>query len=139
MSSNYKIPLISKNKVGFRLSQVDIIFMLFLIVISYILSKYITISIIPGINKHFFSWLILYIVANFFLFCNVFRVNNKYEICWLIIGTINIILNILYYENVAIFFLSQSLFTLIAILLEIKNTNYHGIFSSKINNIRNKK
>lgn len=139
MISKYKIPLISKNKIGFRLSKIDIYFILLALIVSYIFTKYLLIYPVPGINKYFLSLITLYIVTNFFLFCNVFRVNNKYEIYWLIIGTINIILDILYYQNVIVFFLIQSLFTILIILLEIKSVNYHGVFAKKINNIRKNK
>lgn len=132
-----KIQLISTNKEGFRLSQVDIVFIIFIIIISYILKIYAPINII-GFEKNFLSFFALYVMANFFLFCNVFRVKNKYELYWLVIGTINIGLNVCYYQNEKWFFISQSCFTLIVILLEMKDKNYHGIFCKTINKLRNK-
>lgn len=120
------IPIISKSKVGFRLSQVDILVILLAGISTYF---YFRNFLTPPSIDLFFQYFIPYIVANFFLFCNVFRVRTKYELCWLASATVNIIFYLFYYENMTYFFLSQSCFTLIAIFCEIKGKNYHGIFA----------
>lgn len=119
------IPLTSKNKYGFRLSLVDLMLIFSACFLTYLYP--------PDLNhlgklENLFSYLILYLVFNFFLFCNVFRVRTKYELCWLSSATVNILLCLLYYENLIIFFVSQSLLTSIAIYCEIRSDTYHGIF-----------
>lgn len=125
MNKNVFIPLISKNKSGFRLSLVDLTLIFSACFLTYLYP--------PDFNnilklENLFSYLILYIVFNFFLFCNVFRVRTKYELCWLSSATINILLCLFYYQNLIVFFISQTTLTSIAIYCEIKSDNYHGIF-----------
>lgn len=124
----FKIPLISTSKIGFRLSQVDIL-VIFLTGIStfFYPRNFLT----PPSIDLFFQCLIPYIVANFFLFCNVFRVRTRYELYWLASATINTIFYLFYYENIYYFFLSQSCCTLVAILLELKSKTYHGVFANE--------
>lgn len=119
------IPLISKNESGFRLSLVDLVLILSACLLTYFYP--------PELNnlgklENLFSYLIIYIVFNFFLFCNVFRVRTRYELCWLFSATINILCCLLYYQNLIVFFISQSILTIIAIYCEIISDNYHGIF-----------
>lgn len=122
----FTIPLISKSKVGFRLSQVDVLVILLAgISTCFYPRNFLT----PPSIDLFFQYLIPYIVANFFLFCNVFRVRTKYELCWLASATINTVFYLFYYNNIYYFFLSQSCCTLVAILFEIKSKTYHGIFA----------
>lgn len=129
MNKLFSIPLISKNKSGFRLSLIDLTLILSGVVMTYIYPPDFSHL---GKIENLFSYLILYIVFNFFLFCNVFRVRTKYELCWLSSATINILLCLLYYENLLIFFISQTLLTSVAIICEIKSVNYHGIFCKKL-------
>lgn len=121
-----KIPFQSTNKTGFRLSQIDmvVIGMTLLLLCFYPQYRPITTSV-----DQLLYWLIPYIVANFFLFCNVFRVRTKYELCWLFTATINLMLCLFLYENNLWFFISQSVFTSLAIIFEIKSSKYHGILS----------
>lgn len=123
MSLNFKIPLVSKNRVGFRLSQIDVV----MLVATGLLTYYMPYG--PDNITTFFHYLIPYIVGNFFLFCNVFRVRTKYELCWLFTASINTGLYLCYYEDIPVFFITQSLFTVIAIAMEIKSKSYHGVFA----------
>lgn len=125
MITIFSIPLISKNKTGFRLSIIDLIMILFTIIITYL---YPPDYKNPNNMDNLFNYLIPYVVLNFFLFCNVFRVRTKYELCWLFSATINIMIYLLYYQNIPIFFITQSICTMIAIYFEIKSEKYHGIF-----------
>lgn len=122
----FSIPLISENKVGFRFSKIDI----FIIVLTGIIT-YFYLDFIKSPNEldKFFHYLIPYIVTNFFLFCNVFRVKTKYELCWLLIATINITLYLFQYKNILLFFLTQSFITMIIVIIQVKTPTYNGIFS----------
>jgi hypothetical protein len=61
---------------GFRFNLIDLIFLVFLIVLSYLIF---TITQEKG-----FYLLPLYIGLTFFLFCNVFRIGNSLEPFWYI-------------------------------------------------------
>lgn len=125
MISLFSIPLISKNKFGFRLSLIDVLMILFTILLVCLYPPDLN---NPTSKENLFHYLIPYIVLSFFLFCNVFRVKTKYELCWLTSATINIIFYLTMYENMILFFITQSLCTMIAIIFEIKSDNYHGVF-----------
>ena len=126
---NFKIPLISKNKIGFRLSLIDVIVIITVITLTILFKGN---SIIPFFVNDFFHYLPLYILSNFFLFCNLFRVRNKYELFWCLSAIINTILFLFKYNDVNYFFITQSLITIVVIILEINNKNYHGIFAKRI-------
>lgn len=122
------IPIVSKNKIGFRLSLIDC----GLIIAGLLLTWFYPHN--KGIAQNidfFFQAMILYIIGNFFLFCNVFRVRRKYELWWVASALINTLLLLFYYNNVGIFFLTQSVFTTIAVAMEIRSATYHGIFAKK--------
>lgn len=121
-----KIPFQSANKTGFRLSQIDVVVIGMTLLLLCFYPQYR--PIITSIDKLFY-WLMPYIVANFFLFCNVFRVRTRYELYWLFTATINLMLCLFLYENNLWFFLSQSVFTFVAIVFQIKSSHYHGVFS----------
>lgn len=124
MITFFSIPLVSTSKSGFRLSLIDLGMILMTGIIIFLFPPDFN---NPGKIENLFHYLIPYIVFNFFLFCNVFRVRTKYELCWLCTATINILLYLFYYQNMIVFFITQSLFTTIAIIFEIKSKNYHGI------------
>lgn len=126
------IPLISKSKVGFRLSQIDILVLTITGLITYF---YPSNFLYPKELNSFFHALIPYIVANFFLFCNVFRVRTKYELCWVASATINMLISLCYFNNFYLFFAMQSVCTLVAIIFEIKSPTYHGIFAKNKDNV----
>lgn len=122
------IPIVSKNKVGFRLSLIDCTLILAGLLMTWFYPHN------KGIPKNidfFFQAMILYVIGNFFLFCNVFRVRRKYELWWVTSALINTGLLLFYYNNVEIFFITQSVFTAVALVMEIRSTNYHGIFAKK--------
>lgn len=121
----FSIPLVSTSKYGFRLSLVDIVMIVFTIMITCVFPPDFQ---HPMNMENLFHYLIPYVVFNFFLFCNVFRVRTRYELCWLSSATINILLLLMYYQNIVVFFITQSIFTLIAIVFEIRSEKYHGIF-----------
>lgn len=120
------LPLMSTNKVGFRLSLIDCALILagLLLTCFYPHNKG-----IPQNIDFFFQAMILYVIGNFFLFCNVFRVRRKYELWWVASALMNTLLLLFYYNNVPVFFISQSVATLMAIIMEIKSPTYHGILA----------
>jgi hypothetical protein len=122
------IPIISKSKIGFRLSQVDILVLFLCCLVTYYFPKN---WLYPKELNSFFNFLIPYVVANFLLFCNIFRVRTKYELCWISSAAINMLICLCYFNNFNMFFLVQSCFTLVAIVFEIKSPTYHGIFAKK--------
>lgn len=73
----------------------------------------------------------LYLVFSFFLFCNVFRIGNKFELFWYIPFVLISIISI-YNFNFELFWYAILLilepikWTLIT--LKIKSNSYHGIF-----------
>ncbi len=81
-----------------------------------------------------YALIIGFVVANFFLFCNVFRVRRSYELTWSTIFIVNCILWWLFGDgNVIGMILFQIPVTGIAITLEIFSPRYHGIFAKKWN------
>jgi hypothetical protein len=65
---------------GFRLSVADLGFVVLLAVVSLLLRW-----LFPGTSH----WgLPLYLGGSFFLFCNVFRIGNRLEICWYVPFTV---------------------------------------------------
>lgn len=126
MHIHYKIPLKSTNRFGFRLSIIDIALLITTALVTYFFPKnFLDITIL----NDFLHYFIPYLICNFFLFCNVFRIKTKYELCWLGIASMNMIVTI-GYGYLLPFFVIQSVFTVIAISLEIRSKTYHGIFSN---------
>ena len=75
-----------------------------------------------------------YVVAHFFLFCNVFRIRRSPEILWASIFLINCIAWFAAgFVNVYYICASQLLVTLYIILREIRQPCYHGIFAQRLN------
>lgn len=122
----YFPPFVSTNKIGFRISIVDLVFILLASIITY---YYPQDFLEPPFLNLFLHCFIPYLVCNFFLFCNVFRVRTKYELCWIGVASINMLVNIGYYNNIIAFFSYQSVVTCIIIMLEIKSKTYHGVFA----------
>ncbi len=114
----------SERKAGFRLSAVDIAFIAVAAAATFFLQERLGDSV----------WVIPFAVGHFFLFCNVFRVRRKYELAWVAVFFVNVTawaaagrfswLSVL---------ASQVPFTLIAIGLEMRSRQYHGIGCRRIN------
>lgn len=115
------LPLISSNKSGFRLSILDLFFISILCLALYFFPDSI-------MHAGFIKALIVYVSLSFFMFCNIFRVRTKYELCWTAIFFINAAALTVTGHDVMIFFVVQSIATLIAVTMEIKSNTYHGIF-----------
>ena len=78
--------------------------------------------------------LFLVVLVHFFLFCNVFRIQRKYELIWAGVFVLNYAgwtLN--HHFSWLAVLLTQLPITVTLIFLEIRNSRYHGIFARKIN------
>lgn len=117
----------SRKTAGFRLSWTDLLFIA-LMGIGAILFR-------AELGDH--VWVIPIAVGHFFLFCNVFRVRRAYELAWVAV----------FFVNVAAWAASgrlswlgvlaaQAPFTLLAIGLEMKSPQYHGIAWRRLNEQR---
>lgn len=125
-----KINWISKSKVGFRISLVDIIFIILAFLVFFVnpFSWFLDYGF-----DDFLRFLVPYIVFNFFLFCNVFRVRTIFELLWVTIAFCNAFLCLFSWNGLGFvdFFIYQSLVTVVVIFMEISSESYHGIFAKK--------
>jgi hypothetical protein len=78
--------------------------------------------------------LIAFGVANFFLFCNVFRIYRNYEYFWGVTYVLNIATNV-YLDNfdVRLIMALQIPITVIVIVMQMRTKYYHGIFWERLN------
>lgn len=111
-------------KPGFRLSVVD----LFVLLIGIILACYMM-AIEPSL-----SYIILFVVGHFFLFCNVVRMARLPELIWSVVFTVLCIASLRWQllGLTAVFLLGLTL-TLILVLLELRKCSYHGILWRQFN------
>ena len=114
----------SERKEGFRLSVVDVVFIAAAVAATVFLRERLGDSV----------WVIPFAVGHFFLFCNVFRVRRKYELIWVALFFVNVTawagLDGFSWIRVLA---SQLPFTLLAIGLEMRSREYHGIGCRRIN------
>ncbi|BBM87844.1 hypothetical protein [Candidatus Uabimicrobium amorphum] len=113
-----KLPLTSSKKPGFRLSIVDVVFILFSGVATYIVYPYLL----------SFTWIIPLVVGHFFLFCNVFRVRRNLELLWAAVFCGNIIVHFYTHFSWTTVLMVQIPATVLVITLQIISPNYRGIF-----------
>ena len=114
----------SERKAGFRLSVVDVAFIAAAAAATVFLRERLGSSV----------WIIPFAVGHFFLFCNVFRVRRKYELAWVGVFFVNVAAWALAdrFSWPAVL-LTQAPFTLLAIGLEMRSREYHGIGCRRIN------
>jgi len=109
---------------GFRLSTIDLIVLLLGITSAIILYKIMPIA----------SFIIIFVVGHFFLFCNVVRLSRIPELIWassfLLLAASALLYNKPSWLIVAVASLSLSA---LLVILEIRKPGYHGIFWQKIN------
>ena len=80
-----------------------------------------------------YSLIISYVVAHFFLYCNVFRIRSSYELIWASFFVIHSAICIYFQLNYLVLFIIPLGLTMTLIIKEIRSTNYHGIFAEKLN------
>ena len=109
---------------GFRLSVSDVAFI--------IIGSGLTYYLWPRIGKQ--ALIIPFVIAHFFLFCNIFRVRRKPELIWAGVFLVNAGSWHLSGDlNLYWVFGAQLLLTAIIILNEFRCPRYHGVFATKIN------
>lgn len=118
----------SDSKVGFRLSIVDMLFIL--IGAAVFMFNPFKLFLSNGFDE-FMRYLVPFIVLNFFLFCNVFRVRRSFEIIWVAIAFVVCFMCLTAFEQprFEMFFVVQSVLSAIVILQETQLDDYRGIFS----------
>lgn len=114
----------SERKAGFRLSIVDVLFLLAAGTAVALLQNRLGVWV----------WSIPVAVGHFFLFCNVFRVRRSLELIWTAILFCNAGAWVAADRFTwAAVLLVQTPFTLAAIVLEMRSRRYHGVFSRRLN------
>ncbi|WP_372364700.1 hypothetical protein [Candidatus Uabimicrobium sp. HlEnr_7] len=115
-----KLSLTSSKVSGFRLSIIDIVFLTFAAILTYVAYPFMDV----------FTWIIPFVVVHFFLFCNVFRVHRNSEILWAIVFCANVIVHfhIFTFQWLTVLMI-QIPITIIIILRQIFFLHYRGIFS----------
>jgi hypothetical protein len=79
-------------------------------------------------------WLLLVVVAHFFLFCNVFRVARHHELIWAILFVANVLLLAHWQElDWPAVLVTQVPITTAIIFVELRSATYHGIFARQLN------
>jgi hypothetical protein len=114
----------SERKAGFRLNAVDVAFIAAAAIATVLLRD----RLGDGV------WVIPFAVGHFFLFCNVFRVRRAYELAWVAIFFVNVSA----WASAGRFswlgvLAAQVPFTLLAIALEMRSRQYHGVGCRRIN------
>jgi hypothetical protein len=127
------LPLVSRNKVGFRLSLIDSLVIVIALLITYFYPKH---FLDIALFNNFFHYSVLFVVANFFLFCNVFRIRTRFELIWIGLSAINVLVYLIYYQNSYVFLILQFLFTSFSVFLEMRTPEYHGILTKHIQSWR---
>lgn len=79
-------------------------------------------------------WIVLVVVAHFFLFCNVFRVRSNFELVWACTFLLNTGFWLRRAELNCLPVLAIQLpITACVLLAEMRSLRYHGIFAARIN------
>ncbi len=109
---------------GFRLSRTDC----GVIVIGGVLAVLAYAHLPP------FHWIIVWVVAHFFLFCNVFRFDRLPELIWAVNFTGQVIAHFLgQWVTFPWLFALQGGLTMVLVGLEIRKPGYHGIAWQTLN------
>jgi len=109
---------------GFRLSKLDIVILILGVMSALWVT---TISI-------FVSYIIVYVVGHFFMFCNLFRLSRAPELVWAVIFLSLCTLSIKWQLfDVVYAFITQTLMTLVLVALELRKSSYHSVGWKKVN------
>ena len=81
-----------------------------------------------------FACLVGFVVAHFFLFCNIFRIHRKYELAWSAIFMINVSCGLATQAwGLLDAMLLQAPLTVVLIVAEMCSLRYHGVGCRMIN------
>ncbi len=113
-----------KFKPGLRLSFFDMVILAIAVISVIYLAKVL----------FFASFMVMFVIGHFFLFCNVFRVSRILEIIWAIVFvSASIMTLIVGYPGWILTVLISLVLSIGFIIYEIKSPSYHGIFWQRIN------
>ena len=109
---------------GFRFFATDAAFLVVCAVVAFMLRDLLGAMV----------WIIPFVVAHFFLFCNVFRVRRSYELAW----TAAFLANALAWQIFGSFtwpgvLAVQLPLTAAAIVAEMRSPSYHGVWARRLN------
>lgn len=109
---------------GFRLSVIDISFIGIGLISSFFLRQ----------TSPELSYVVLFVVGQFFVFCNIVRMSRKSELIWAVCFTVLCSVSLAYdFITLRIVFAMSCSITILLIALELRKPSYHGVFWSKIN------
>jgi hypothetical protein len=111
-------------KPGFRLSEMDVGFIIMSISASVLLARF----------DERLGVALLFVLAHFFLFCNVLRMNRPLELLWSLLFVL--LAGSTFYLGIPPWnytLASMLVVTLILALVQIMLPSYHGVFWRKIN------
>lgn len=109
---------------GFRLSKIDIGVIIISLAAAGTLYEY----------SGPFSFIVLFVVAHFFLFCNVTRMSRIPELVWAGIFVLNASSSLKAGVPSLEIAIGISLFsTIVLVALEVRKPSYHGMFWQKVN------
>jgi hypothetical protein len=75
------------------------------------------------------TWLIVFAVGHFFLFCNVIRMRRNYELIWAALFLVNFAVLGVGFGAPWSALLVQFPFTLVLVFLEVRSPRYRGVFA----------
>jgi hypothetical protein len=111
-------------KPGFRLSKIDILVIIVGVVVAAASFSYSSVI----------TFLVLFVVGHFFLFCNIIRMSRSSELIWsgifLALSSASLLKGIPSW-SVTVF--SSTLLTVIIVVIETRKSSYHGVAWQKIN------
>jgi hypothetical protein len=111
-------------KPGFRLSKIDILAIICGVVVAAASFSYSSVI----------TFLVLFVVGHFFLFCNIIRMSRPSELIWsgifLALSSASLLKGL---PSWSVTVLISALLTVLLVVIETKKSSYHGVAWQKIN------
>jgi hypothetical protein len=111
-------------KPGFRLSKIDILAIIGGVVVAAASFSYSSVI----------TFLVLFVVGHFFLFCNIIRMSRPSELIWsgifLALSSASLLKGL---PSWSVTVLISALLTVLLVVIETKKSSYHGVAWQKIN------
>jgi hypothetical protein len=111
-------------KPGFRLSKIDILAIIGGVVVAGASFPYSSVI----------TFLVLFVVGHFFLFCNIIRMSRPSELIWsgifLALSSASLLKG---FPSWSVTVLISTLLTAILVVIETRKSSYHGVSWQKIN------
>ncbi len=111
-------------KPGFRLSKIDILAIIGGVVVAAASFPYSSVI----------TFLVLFVVGHFFLFCNIIRMSRPSELIWsaIFLGLSSASL-LKGFPSWSVTALISTLLTVILVVIETRKSSYHGVAWQKVN------